>query len=174
MKKIAVVLASFLIVSCASSSKTDSSQLSQANEKNTPSAASTASAPVSTAETESSKLAAEIQELQKQSVYFDYDKFAVKPEYQEVIQRQAEFIKDHSNDIVTLEGNADERGSGEYNLALGSKRAMAVQKSLEILGVPAKQIKVVSLGEEKPRLLCHEEQCWKENRRVDFMGKLGS
>ncbi len=71
-----------------------------------------------------------------------------------------------------MEGNADERGSAEYNLALGDRRANAVRKNLELLGIPTAQIKTLSFGEEKPRLLCHEEKCWQENRRDDFVHKL--
>ena len=107
--------------------------------------------------------------MQKKSVYFDFDKYVVEPVYRDVVQQQADFIKDHGNEAVTLKGNADERGSDEYNLALGEKRASDVRKDLELLGVPEKRITILSLGEEKPRLTCHEESCWKENRRVDFV-----
>jgi len=114
--------------------------------------------------------ASQLQEMQHKSIYFDRDQFTIKSEYNSIIQQQAEFAKAHGQPL-TLEGNADERGSSEYNLALGSKRANAVKKSLEILGVPAKQIKSLSFGEEKPKASCHEEKCWQENRRVDFNGK---
>ena len=120
-----------------------------------------------------SKLATQLQAMQKKSIYFDFDEVAIKPEYREVIQQQGEFIKSHGDIVVRLEGNADERGSSEYNLALGDKRANAVRKSLDLMGVPASQIKTVSKGEEYPRLTCHEEKCWHENRRVDFIGKPG-
>ena len=119
-------------------------------------------------------LSAQLQDMRKTSVFFDFDKSAIKPEYREVIQQQADFVKANSTVTVTLEGNADERGSNEYNLALGDRRANSVLKSLEVMGVPSGQIKTVSYGKEKPRLSCHEEKCWKENRRVDFMGKQGS
>lgn len=174
MKTIAVILASLLLAACASAPKSDSSQAPQTS--NLPvtvkHAESEKNALASSADIESSRLAAEAQALQKQSVYFDFDRYVVKPEYRDVIQQQAAFIKAHKNDIVTLEGNADERGSNEYNLALGDKRANAVRKTLELLGTPAAQIRAVSMGEEKPRLSCHEERCWKENRRNDFIHKL--
>ncbi len=112
----------------------------------------------------------EVQEMQKKSIYFDRDEFTVKAEFNNIIQQQAESAKANRLSI-TLEGNADERGSSEYNLALGSKRANAVKKSLEIMGVPSKQIRTASFGEEKPKVTCHEEKCWQENRRVDFNGK---
>lgn len=167
MKKAAVILASVLMAACATSPKTDSSQTSKANTAENPNAAM-----LSAAEIEQRKLAAEMEELKKQSVYFDFDAFSIKPEFQNVIQKQVEFIKNHKNDVVTVEGNADERGSEEYNLALSGKRANAVRKNLELLGAPSKQIKMVGLGEEKPRLSCREEKCWKENRRDDFVHKL--
>ncbi len=168
MNKIALVLSALLVTACASTQKTDAPHTSQADEKKNAPAETTAP----TAATELSKLNAEIQRLQEQSDYFDLDRSTIKPEYQALIEKQAEFIKAHKNDVVTLEGNADERGSKQYNLSLGNRRANAVLKSLKSLGVNPAQIKTVSLGKEKPRLLCHEERCWKENRRVDFEHKL--
>jgi peptidoglycan-associated lipoprotein len=170
MKKIAVILAALLLAACSTTQKTDTSQTppaSAATESTAP-----ATAPVSAAQAAENQLAAEAQDLQKQSVYFDFDKFAVKHEYRSDLQKQADFIKEHKNDIVTLEGNCDERGSEKYNQVLGSKRAKAVRHKLLLLGVAAAQIKTVSFGKDRPRLLCHEEKCWKENRRVDFVHKL--
>lgn len=187
MKNIAVCLVPFLLVACSSTPKTDSSQISQQSNANSASTeakpeAIISSASDSKADIDARKLAAEklaaerlaakIQELQKRSIYFDFDQHVVKPAYQEVIRQQAEFIKTHKNDVVTIQGNADERGSAEYNLALGDNRADAARKNLELLGVSAAQIKTASLGEEKPRLTCHEEKCWQENRRDDFVHKL--
>lgn len=169
MKKIAVILASLLVAACASTQKAETSQPAQPTEKSAAATASPAASAAAEAELSASKLKAEIEALQMQSVYFDFDKYLVKPAFQSTIQKQAEFLKSHGDDVVTLQGNCDERGSAEYNLALGNERAQAVEKNLEILGVPASQIKVVSFGEEKPRLTCHEEKCWKENRRVDFV-----
>ena len=171
MKRIAVVLSSLLIAACASTPKT-TPQATDKNSSSTINSAATAPVTDSAAEVASKQLAAEIQALQKQSVYFDFDKSDIKPEYRDVILKQAEFIKAHANDVVTVEGNCDERGSTEYNVALGDRRANAARKSLELLGVPDTQIKTVSLGEEKPSLTCHEEQCWKENRRDDFVHSL--
>jgi peptidoglycan-associated lipoprotein len=170
MKKIAVALASVLVVACASSIK--SGPASQTNDKNGAVAANSNTSAPSVAAIDLSKLTAEIQNLEKQSDYFDYNKFAVKAEYQNILRKEAEFIKSHKQDFVTLQGNADERGSEGYNLDLGNKRAVAVELSLQQMGVPATQIKVVSFGEDKPRLTCHLEKCWKENRRVDFAHQL--
>lgn len=168
MKKIAVVLAALLIAACSSTQKPAATQTPPADNK----ANASATASQSAAEVAANKLAAEQQALQQDSVYFDFNKHAVKPDYQNAIQKQANFIKEHKNDVVTLEGNADERGSEQYNLVLGSKRAEAVKHKLLSLGVPAGQIRTVSYGKAKPRLQCHEEKCWKENRRVDFAHKL--
>ncbi len=134
---------------------------------------STETGTISSAEVETSNLTAQLDEIKKQSVYFDFGDFVIKPEYSALIQRHADFMKAHPNAVVTLQGNTDERGSSEYNLALGDRRANVVRKALEVLGVPDSQIKTVSLGEEHPRLTCHEEQCWKENRRTDFVAKAG-
>ncbi len=168
MKKIAVVFASLLFAACASTPK----PAPQAVENGAPPTQSVTTATVSAADLESKKLAAEIQNLQQQSIYFDLDKSVIGPEYRDVLQKQADFIKAHKNDIVTIQGNCDERGSAEYNLALGQRRASAAQNSLELSGVLAQQIKTVSFGSEKPRLTCHEEKCWKENRRDDFIHTL--
>jgi len=117
---------------------------------------------------------AQLDEMKQKSVYFDFDKHSIKPEYREVIQQHGNFLKDSPSVSLTLEGNADERGSNEYNLALGHKRAESVRKTLELMGIDANRVKAVSYGEEKPRRNCHEEKCWMENRRVDFIGKQGS
>ena len=169
MNKMAIILASLMIAACASQPKEVPPQASKSIEI-APAAESTAI--ISKAEIESQKLAAEIKQLQDQSVYFDFDKSGIKQEYHDVILKQAAFIKAHKNDIVTVEGNCDERGSAEYNLALGNRRANAARQSLELSGVPATQIKTVSYGLEKPRLTCHEAKCWKENRRDDFVHTL--
>ncbi len=103
------------------------------------------------------------------SVFFDFDQSAVKSQFKDVLGQQADWLKSHRGETVTLEGNADERGSAEYNLALGDRRAAAVRKALVTLGVPEQHVKGVSYGKEKPRAACHEEKCWAENRRVDFV-----
>ncbi len=107
------------------------------------------------------------------SIYFDFDQSAVKSQFKDVVGQQAEWLKSHPADTVTLEGNADERGSAEYNLALGDRRAAAVRSALVTLGVSEKRTKGVSYGKEKPKATCHEEKCWAENRRVDFVHNQG-
>ena len=171
MRGISIVFASLLGAACATSQKSNISQDQQSSHKNAAAVAST-TAP-SAAEIELSKLNAEIAQLQQKSDYFDYNKYSVKSRYLDVIRKEAKFIRSHQRDVITLEGNTDERGSELYNLTLGEKRAEAVEDSLIKYGVPAKQIRLVTLGRGKPRLVCHAEKCWKENRRVDFLHKLG-
>ena len=102
-------------------------------------------------------------------VYFDYDSFVVKPDYQPVVEAHARFLQADRNRHVVLEGNTDERGSREYNLALGQKRADVVKQALVLLGAKESQIESVSLGEEKPRCEDRTENCYAENRRGDML-----
>lgn len=104
-----------------------------------------------------------------ESVYFDFDRFAIKSDQGAPVSEHAKLAIAFSNDHVTLQGNCDERGSREYNLALGQRRADAVKQSMVLLGVPQDRIETISFGREKPRALCHEESCWAENRRADFV-----
>jgi len=101
-------------------------------------------------------------------VYFDFDSFAIKPEYQGLITQQARYLQSHSPSHVTLEGSTDERGSREYNLALGQKRAEAVQRVLVLQGATQNQIESVSFGAEKPADPGHDEMAYAKNRRVEF------
>jgi peptidoglycan-associated lipoprotein len=103
----------------------------------------------------------------KPSIYFDYDKFEIKSEYQPTITAFANYLKADVKARLVIEGNADERGTTEYNLALGQKRAEAVSKALGVLGVAANRVEAVSNGEEKPRAKGSTEAAWAENRRAD-------
>jgi peptidoglycan-associated lipoprotein len=103
------------------------------------------------------------------SVYFDFDRFAIKSDQSGAVSEHAKLAIAFSNDHVTLQGNCDERGGREYNLALGQRRADAVKQSMVLLGVPQDHIETISFGKEKPRARCHEESCWAQNRRADFV-----
>jgi len=107
--------------------------------------------------------------LSKRSVFFDFDRFVVKDEYRPMLEAHAGYLKSKPGARVTLEGNADERGSREYNLALGQKRAEAVRKALAVLGVSDAQMEAVSFGEEKPRNPGQTEEAYAENRRTDVV-----
>ena len=101
-------------------------------------------------------------------IYFDYDSYTVKPEYQSVIDQHARFLQSHPNARLVLEGNTDQRGSREYNLALGQKRAEAVRRALTLVGASDSQIEAVSFGKEKPAVEGNSEDAYAKNRRVEF------
>ena len=99
-------------------------------------------------------------------VFFSFDRFDVEPDQKKVLDRQAAWLKKFSSVTVTVEGHADERGTREYNLALGERRANAVKEYLIYLGIDAKRIKTVSYGEERPVALGSDEAAWAQNRRA--------
>lgn len=106
--------------------------------------------------------------LAKRSVYYPFDISAVQDADKPIVEAHAKYLSQHPDRKVRLEGNCDERGSDEYNLALGQRRADGVKKMLMVGGVNGGQIDTVSYGEERPRKTCHAEECWKENRRTDL------
>ncbi len=107
--------------------------------------------------------------LSKRSVHFDFDSFVVKDEYRPMLEAHAGYLMSKRDARVILQGNADERGSREYNLALGQKRAEAVRKALAVLGVSEAQMEAISFGEEKPRNEADTEEAYAENRRADVV-----
>jgi peptidoglycan-associated lipoprotein len=107
--------------------------------------------------------------LSKRSVYFDYDSFEVKAEFKDLVTAHAKFLAANSKFKMLIQGNTDDRGSREYNLALGQKRADAMKKMLILLGAREEQVESVSLGEEKPKNEGQSEAAWAENRRGDML-----
>ncbi|EYS91254.1 membrane protein [Cupriavidus sp. SK-4] len=106
--------------------------------------------------------------LAKRSVYFDFDSYSVKSDYQGMLGEHAKYLGSNKGRKILIQGNTDERGTSEYNLALGQKRAEAVRRSLASMGVPDTQMEAVSLGKEKPKAAGHDEASWAENRRADI------
>jgi peptidoglycan-associated lipoprotein len=106
--------------------------------------------------------------LAKRSVYFPFDVSAVQENDKPIVLAHAKYLNEHPDRKVRVEGNCDERGSNEYNLGLGQRRADSVRKMLVLGGAKASQIDTVSYGEEKPRCTDHNEACWKQNRRSDI------
>lgn len=104
----------------------------------------------------------------ERSVYFDFDQFVIKASDGPLIERQGKYLASKPGLAIRVEGNADERGGREYNLALGQKRADAVVRALKVYGVADKQLEAVSFGKEKPQALGHDEAAWAQNRRVDL------
>ncbi len=177
MKKLLVALAVFaLVAGCASTKPVPPENVVDNSKGGTP--PPTTAQPPSTGKTSGGGVvavkddggAAELKSgiLTERSVYFDYDKDAVKAEFAKIVQAHAKFLMDHKTRKVRLEGNADERGSREYNMALGQRRANSVKQALNVLGVANDRIETVSFGEDKPKATGHDETAWAQNRRVDI------
>jgi peptidoglycan-associated lipoprotein len=102
------------------------------------------------------------------NIYFDFDKFTLSADARQTLAENAEYLKAHSGTNVVIEGHCDERGSDEYNLALGESRALAAKNYLVSLGISAKQLSVISYGEERPAVKGSNEEAWAKNRRAEF------
>jgi peptidoglycan-associated lipoprotein len=106
--------------------------------------------------------------LANRSAYFPFDVSAVQDADKPMLEAHGKYLSEHPDRMVRVEGNCDERGSKEYNLGLGERRANSVKKMLMLSGAKGSQIETVSYGEEKPRCTDHDEECWKQNRRGDI------
>ncbi|MBI4005259.1 MAG: peptidoglycan-associated lipoprotein Pal [Gammaproteobacteria bacterium] len=102
-------------------------------------------------------------------IYFEYDSSEIRPQYRKTVEAHAAYLASNPNVIVTLEGHADERGSREYNLALGERRSLSVKNQMALLGASAGQIRTVSYGEERPAAAGSDESAWSQNRRVEIL-----
>ncbi|MDZ7751492.1 MAG: peptidoglycan-associated lipoprotein Pal [Gammaproteobacteria bacterium] len=109
--------------------------------------------------------------LAQRTIYFDFDRAEIKNEYRDIVDAHAAYLARNGGASVTLEGHTDERGSREYNLALGERRAQSVQRVMELLGASPAQLRVVSYGEEQPAEFGHDEAAWAANRRVEIIYK---
>ncbi|HYD55597.1 MAG TPA: peptidoglycan-associated lipoprotein Pal [Burkholderiales bacterium] len=107
--------------------------------------------------------------LSKRSIYYDFDRFDVKDEYRPLVEAHAKYLRENPGTKMLIQGNTDERGSREYNVALGQRRADGVKRMLMLLGAKDAQIEAVSLGEEKPKSEGNNEQSWAQNRRSDML-----
>ncbi|MBK6854203.1 MAG: peptidoglycan-associated lipoprotein Pal [Burkholderiales bacterium] len=104
----------------------------------------------------------------QRSVFFDFDRTVVRPDATSIIQNHGKYLADNPSLAIRIEGNADERGSTEYNLALGNKRAEAVRQALKLAGAREGQMEAISYGEERPKATGHDEAAWAQNRRADL------
>jgi peptidoglycan-associated lipoprotein len=107
--------------------------------------------------------------LARRVIYFEYDSSEILPEDQQLISDHAAYLAANGGQRVTLEGHSDERGSPEYNIALGDRRAQSVRRAFELQGVMSGQVTIVSYGEEKPAAEGHSEAAWRLNRRVEII-----
>jgi len=133
--------------------------------------AATAAAPSAAAgrDVGSTSLSPDAALLRDHSVYFEFDDAAVGSQYAPLIQRHGQYLLSHPSAKVLVQGNTDERGGSEYNLALGQRRADAVSAALRVYGVRDSQIEAVSYGEERPMAQGHDEAAWRQNRRADIV-----
>jgi peptidoglycan-associated lipoprotein len=164
----AAVMAAFL-ASCASEPSVDQSagasspQARAAESSPTPQVAAARARPAS----------ATVAEPSKRSVYYEFDRYDVKDEYRALVEAHARYLREHPQVQIAVQGNADERGSREYNLALGQRRSEGVKKMLTLLGVTERQVEATSFGEEKPSAVGHDEASWAQNRRSDVVYERG-
>lgn len=170
MKKI---ILSTLLVSLLAACASEKTKEAVSEPAAAPAAATEApvTAPAASAQTETAPVASAPAEAgipETRSVYFPFDVDAVQANDRATVQAHGEYLGKNASAKVRVEGNADERGSSEYNLALGQRRANNVKKLLILSGAKASQITTVSYGEEKPRCAEHNEACWSQNRRADI------
>ena len=170
---IAALAVAAVLSGCATTDTQDTNAAApdpQARSGQASSSSSTGNAPggqVGSRGTGSSAAASQRPDL-KRSVYYEFDKYDVKPEYRALVESHARWLKANPKAKLVIEGNADERGSREYNVALGQRRAESVTKMMVLMGARADQVEAVSWGEEKPRASGHDDSAWSENRRADF------
>lgn len=152
-----------------------STELNQPTQQAAPAAtaqqSATASDPrdVKTVDTTSKGLTDQDAGLAGRSVYFDYDSYLLRSDAAPLLQAHAKYLERNKGKTILIQGNTDERGGSEYNLALGQKRAESVRKALAVLGVAGDRMEAVSLGKEKPKALGNTEAAWAENRRADIV-----
>jgi peptidoglycan-associated lipoprotein len=173
MKNIAVYLGlAILAAACASETPKTEAPVTEGGKTTTsPSTAQgtgSTTSPTQTTGVEGNPLRDPNNILSKRSVYFDFDSNVVKDEFRPLVQAHARYMVEHRDSRARIEGNCDERGSREYNLALGQRRAEAVKKIMTVLGVSDGRIETISYGEEKPVAMGHDEAAWAKNRRADI------
>ncbi len=176
-KLIAVTAALTMLLSACSTVKLDeSAPVEDRTGKDVPQVTapvSPSTAPSSASDTTSSSINDPLNDpasiLAKRSIYFDLDSYVIKDEFKPVLDAHAKYLQSRKDRKIIIQGNTDERGGSEYNLALGQKRAEAVRRSLQALGVPDSQMEAISFGKEKPKAQGSNEAAWAENRRADIV-----
>ncbi|MGH8737570.1 MAG: peptidoglycan-associated lipoprotein Pal [Burkholderiales bacterium] len=171
IKTPAILIASsfaLLLGACASQQSAESPQAASAPQASTPAPAPQAQ-PVEQPAMAMNPLHDPNSILAKRSIYFDFDKSNIKADFRPLVEAHAGYMTGHASATMRIEGNCDERGSREYNLALGQRRADSLRKAMVLLGVSDTRIETISWGEEKPRAMGHNEAAWSQNRRDDII-----
>jgi len=174
---LAVALAVVMLSGCSSSDEADTNGLADTTSGTDASTSGYADGSLSGGQigggNDLSRLGAEFTDpsnpLSKQIIYFELDSSKVRQDYVSVVAAHSKYLLDHPNQRVILAGHADERGSSEYNIALGEQRSKSVERMMRSQGVSASQLEVVSYGEEKPAVAGHSESFWSQNRRVEVV-----
>jgi peptidoglycan-associated lipoprotein len=162
------LLLSALLAACASQSTTESTDLSSPGSASSPARPGQPGSVARVNAPSGKSSVAMASGPVKGTIYFDYDQYDIKSEYRPLIESHARFLRERPQAKMTLQGHGDERGSREYNLALGQKRSEAVRKMLLLQGVRDGQVEAISFGEEKPAASGHHESAWSQNRRSEF------
>ncbi|NAW85305.1 peptidoglycan-associated lipoprotein Pal [Photobacterium halotolerans] len=166
LKGLAIALPMFTLAACSSTDSTDSSAAQTNTGAGTTGSETTVVTPVDSGSSAMSEQEIRNQQMrQEQTVYFQFDNAEIQASYQAMLEAHAEYLRNNSGVKIVVEGHADERGTPEYNIALGERRANAVAKYLQALGVSSSQISIVSYGEEKPLVLGHTDADYAKNRR---------
>jgi peptidoglycan-associated lipoprotein len=113
----------------------------------------------------------DITDIPLEMIHFDFDKYNIKPTYQKTLENHAQWLKDNGNVNIVIEGNTDEWGTDEYNMALGERRAVAAKNYLTNLGISPDRIATISYGEARPLDSAHNDSAWAKNRRDEFKGR---
>jgi peptidoglycan-associated lipoprotein len=164
---LAAVVALLFVAGCAATGTPDQASATPSQPATPPAAQSSATPPAAAP----SQAGDPRDGYAKRSVYYEFDGYDVKAEYRPLVEAHAKYLKQNPSARITIEGNCDERGSREYNVALGQRRAESVMKMMTLLGVRDGQIESVSFGKEKPRAAGHTDAAMAENRRSDFTYK---
>ena len=157
------------LAACASTHEMSKPSTPMMNAKSESAVPKPMAQPVTTTAVESDPLKDPKSVLSQRAVYFDFDSDAIKLAFVPIIEAHAKYLRDHRTAKMRIQGDADERGTPEYNLALGQRRAEVLKAQLVLLGASPAQIESVSLGEEKPVCSDHAETCWWKNRRDDML-----
>ena len=168
MKKMALLGAVALVMAGCSSVSLDSAQVDDRSSGGAAATGDSVVAKTTVGQVDDGKAAQGAIANVSRLVYFDYDSYAIKPDFQALLDANARYIKADGKRKVVIEGHTDERGGREYNLALGQRRAEAVRRSLGLLGVADGQIEAVSFGKEKPAVQGGDEAAWSKNRRAEI------